>query len=371
MFRNSCFTNGYLRGCEPASESAPAVMRARAHRARLEERDEERVLLGSSYGTVLATVTAGKATELGTPIPRAVVLTGTLGHAFAPWEEAAEYQAQWQSALARLPSDVVAALRAEQPPLGQSAFAWGAFIGDRLIGGFLPGIGSMLDASLAALRDDASAEDKENLRLWVSRTDPTTHPSPQPTPLFRQVACPEISETNAREFELMAGELVPRFDQCEGIDLVEPYDAGHWPITAPIFYIQGDRDPATSLAQAQYHAASQPQTTRFFIRVADAGHARRSERRGLLRIAVGPACGRGHWSRRGTSDLRVAARADRIRRGVSGVKLTLMSEGSERLLRQSRCLGSRAPQAREPTSKRPMPRKPQSTERGCRRSRSP
>ena len=71
--------------------------------------------------------------------------------------------------------------------------------------------------------------------------------------------------------EIESAEEIP--GSCLEIDLSTPYDSAEYQVRRiPLYYLQGENDPNTSLEQAKYHHARQTSTKKYFIEVAKNGH---------------------------------------------------------------------------------------------------
>jgi pimeloyl-ACP methyl ester carboxylesterase len=232
------------------------------------------ILYGISYGTLLATVTAAQADAAGQP-PNAVVLEGVVARAFQPGEENAEYTRQWADALARQAPEVREQFTGDALPLGLTASEWGGAIANWLSISTITGTGNLLDLHLSLLAPGTPKETLDQVAAAVKQTaEGAAHSSHdrQLLHLFERVGCREITETNFDFFEVVRGALQPVGDVCSAFRVTDPYDAAYHPVSAPIFYLNGTRDPNTPLAIAKTHVDRQPQTDRAFISVIDGGH---------------------------------------------------------------------------------------------------
>jgi pimeloyl-ACP methyl ester carboxylesterase len=231
------------------------------------------VLYGQSYGTVEATIAASLARRLGATPPRAVVLEGTLGHAYANYQEYfATFTAEWQRVRDDLPSRWRTFFREGQFDRipGSTSKAWALLINTDLMRGYHPDGEHELEwqlsaygqpTLLASLRMFGSVEHQEVL-AGANR-------------LLRVIGCRELYGDLYPLRDLDHGELVTRgADLCrDGPALTHPYDAAAWPVSVPLIYIQGEHDPATSLAQARYHFEREAASPRYFVSIDLAGHA--------------------------------------------------------------------------------------------------
>ncbi|MBK8240402.1 MAG: alpha/beta fold hydrolase [Deltaproteobacteria bacterium] len=242
---------------------------------------DDYVIYGHSYGTVLSTVVASSVADAGLPAPRLVVLEGTLGHAIASDDVA--YRELWPKVRDALPPEVRERLLADPPPLGRSRGAWGETITTVLS----QYSADALFTLLGSLAPGGDTTELEGLMDAIGGGTPLWD-DPVMMALFRPVACNEIAEDSWFAFELQDGEVVPTRNVCDTIDLTTPYAAGDWPITAPIVYVQGDLDPATTYSGARSHFDAQTTSDRTFVTVRGVGHLPL-----MWRIAGG--CGSDMW----------------------------------------------------------------------------
>lgn len=226
---------------------------------------QDYIVYGHSYGTLLSTVVAARATEEGLPPPRLVVLEGIVGHAIDT--DDAAYRTLWPLVRDALSENVRTKLLADPPPLGRTPLAWGETI-TGVLSQFSPDV---LLALLSSLEDGGDTTELEGLLTAIGDGQPTWQNEVM-MGLFRPVACREIAEHSWFGFELRDGEVVPTVDACAEIDVVAPFDAADWPIAAPILYIEGGMDPATPPMGARAHFDAQYGTDRTFVTVAGVGH---------------------------------------------------------------------------------------------------
>jgi pimeloyl-ACP methyl ester carboxylesterase len=239
------------------------------------------VIYGVSYGTMLATVTAGKiASGYDVPAPKAVVLEGVLTRAFhTDGEVSAEFSRQWLAALDRATPEVQSLFANGQRPLELSAREWGGGIQTALMVGNALQSPGMVDALLALLQPGLPPVNLENLKqtlLALSESAPNSSLEPHGLRMHKIIGCNEIVADYFDVMHLIDGKLVPMDDLCPNTVVPFPYDAADHSIKAPIVYLQGERDPATPYAIAREHLDTQPQTERVFISVPDGGHNVRS-----------------------------------------------------------------------------------------------
>jgi len=230
------------------------------------------LLYGVSYGSLLATVTASKAEAEGITPPVAVVLEGVVGKTFDQESEVEEmFQSEWRALRDRLPEDVRTELLSTPPPLGLSADDWGGAISTMLSVGTFRRPYSFGEELLLALSAQASSQDREGLRKWVARYGGPPFDE-FGMRLHDLVACHEVVETDFVSLSLRDGELVASSTYCTDVPLDRAYAARDWPITKPIYYFSGKRDPNTPSWQAQAHFDAEVTAPRELVSVPDAGH---------------------------------------------------------------------------------------------------
>jgi hypothetical protein len=59
---------------------------------------------------------------------------------------------------------------------------------------------------------------------------------------------------------------------CDGRPMAHPFNSATLPMGAPIIYMQGDDDPATTLQNARYHFEGQTGSRRSFVTVRTGAH---------------------------------------------------------------------------------------------------
>lgn len=230
------------------------------------------ILHGHSYGTVLATQVAARAGHSkAIPAPTAVVLTGTLGHAFSAESVYKGSQEQWGLIKRGLPKDVLDQLSRPELPFGFDADQWGRAI--VMLMSTSASVNPIFDVGNFLLSLQTKDPDKLAQLKEIVSFDFSTE-QPDYTRLNRPVWCRELSQTDNTDLALIGGELVGNRtpDFCKGFSTAIPYDSKDWQITAPIFYFQGAKDNLTTLEQAKYHYAQQKKTKRFFVGLPEDSH---------------------------------------------------------------------------------------------------
>ncbi len=226
------------------------------------------ILMGHSYGSLLATVVAARAADGEAIPPRAVVLSGVLGKVFVENEQRNAFEHEWMLIRSSLPKQISNQFpanpkdfeNAKNLPFGLSAMHWGSFIVEGIIQGSMYSAGGALvdlRSKLLFLLDpgspDSMALRKEVMNSGAGNGDLESRP------VFYHIACSEFSKY---------------LDICKtkNVELSAPYDSAEWQIRTPIFYVQGLNDPSTPPAQAVYHFSKQKGADKYLVMVPGAGH---------------------------------------------------------------------------------------------------
>lgn len=231
------------------------------------------ILYGHSYGTALATVTASMADEVGVPHPMAVVLEGTVGRAMRTKEEyTAGYLNEWEKLRARLPEKVTKLFADGPLPLDLSAETWGGFFHIGLMASEtngLPLIEHILNMLPGLLPSDAAAVKREVEKLsHFPFSEAQKH-------LYRSLACKELVEYSYNEYRIEGMNLVTiENDYCADTKIDEEivFDSRNYTLRDPLYYFQGELDPATPMWQARLHFDAQTKARKAFVSVPRAGH---------------------------------------------------------------------------------------------------
>lgn len=229
-------------------------------------------IFGWSYGTELGTVVAAQAEAAGMA-PRAVVLEGVLGKHFG--EQFGTYDGftvEWEKLKAKLAPTVVAKLSQSPMPLGLSESQWAAFINQ---GNMIQMPGSQTIAEKLAFLDSTDDEALAQLKESVIQTaDGFLGVAPELKELYPALLCSELAQSDNTDMALINGKIIGHQDPeiCAGRPLIRPWDSADHQIHSPIYYVQGDSDPATTLANARYHYDNQNTGKKALITVPGASH---------------------------------------------------------------------------------------------------
>jgi pimeloyl-ACP methyl ester carboxylesterase len=230
-------------------------------------------LFGWSYGTQLATVVASAAESRGMA-PRGLVLEGTVGRYFddATMPIYGGFEREWMRVKAALSPAVAARFESPMLPLGLSGAQWAAFINDNTLLAIpgqpglvdrLTGVGSADPAVLAALEKDVRAT-----------ADGFLGTPPELKELYPSIVCGELATSDNTDMALVGGVMVGHQDPdfCRDRPLARPFDSARYPVRAPIIYVQGDQDPATTLENARYHFDHQVEGPKHLVTVPGGSH---------------------------------------------------------------------------------------------------
>jgi pimeloyl-ACP methyl ester carboxylesterase len=266
-----CNANASLHADEITSEDIADGVLAAVR----EIRPKHYILYGASYGTIVATIAAAKASKAGLPPPDAVVLEGVIGRAYTPQESLQGFLKGWERLKAQLPAGAAQALSEEKPPLGFAPEIWGGWLQQLQLYGASPGGGPGFAVTVLSGLDPSAPEAgreviRNQLRLFAQPAD-AAH-----VDLYRAIACREIdgaTRGQKTDMALRGGQLVPlAAGFCGDRTMTRPFDAANYQITAPIFYFSGGWDPATPEFQARYHYDSQATARKTWVRVPTGSH---------------------------------------------------------------------------------------------------
>lgn len=229
------------------------------------------ILMGHSYGSLLATQVAVRSSGGEAQPPLAVVLTGVVGRALNSNEQEEAFNREWRaiwqslppSLRHRFPDDLNLFADAKGLPFAESGGKWFSYLESKLGEGVVLVGGVPLVADLRTKLMDLLSVDpakQEELRKEVAESE-SQKTDLASSPMFLQIACREI--------------FPPDTDVCResGIPQSNPFDSAGWQVEVPLYYVRGANDPITPMQQAQYHFEHQTNPMRTMITVPRAGHA--------------------------------------------------------------------------------------------------
>lgn len=241
-------------------------------------------IFGVSYGTLLSTVVAHKLESNGLA-PKALILEGVIGKAFKRWsEEKSIIEANNYNTYLKSNPWLITLIKRVQNLGKDPKFFFKHFMKSlfRDNGTLAPEDWILEELeNLKSASDEAlikAIEEKEsrlkNSTTFVDRTSVDFV-------MTNRVACTEMSEEDIdfdKTWDLTLNKVVPvqesNIDLCETESFSNPYDSKDYQVSAPIYYIQGDEDPATPLSGAIYHLNNQSvNNNKHLVEVKGAGHS--------------------------------------------------------------------------------------------------
>lgn len=239
------------------------------------------VIYGHSYGTVVATFLGKIANDGIIPKPKAIILSGTIGHYFTNHKQEVmpAYYESWKNLRSLLPKKIQESFPQNDDwsdfendpsrtmPLGLSVASWANFIFDNLTEG-----GSYLNGQLVyplltklLLLNSNNESELEKLKIEVSTyTNETdeTNPLLKLKPFHDSIWCKELEETKSPEC------------LAQDFEFNNPYDSKFFQIKdVPVIYIHGQFDPSVPIKKAFYHFKNQLNENKYFLLALNGGHA--------------------------------------------------------------------------------------------------
>jgi|GEM_PF-1232706 len=226
------------------------------------------IVYGGSYGTIHATVFAHLAKKQGVTLPRFLVLEGVAGYGEKGFDAYLKrFQQEWQALKKTLP--IVWQERFDKNQLPHAnAKAWATLVYYLLIQGPTPGQEHTMHLYLKPANES-------HLKTFLKQLELSINPNTPAPRTFSVIACRELWGAFRLYREFVDGKFLAIGPEvCQGaLKSVKRYDAKEWPLGVPVFYFQGNRDPATPYKGARYHFDVQIQTKRTFVTVENASHA--------------------------------------------------------------------------------------------------
>jgi pimeloyl-ACP methyl ester carboxylesterase len=175
-------------------------------------------------------------------------------------EADATYKSLWQARMTASPA-VAQAFSGTSLPLGKSSDDWLSVIRLLMEFGEISEAGTVDDplGNLLTLATSTAAADQQKASTAFADLDQSaadTLATPGADDFYAYIACQEIW-SDLTEPKLASGVMTATpTNVCAEAGLTlgpETYDAAKWPIKAPIYYFDGQNDPATPIALAHYH----------------------------------------------------------------------------------------------------------------------
>jgi pimeloyl-ACP methyl ester carboxylesterase len=236
-------------------------------------------IYGESYGTTWGTVLAGMLEKLGTP-SLGLIMTGVFSRPVPGFENSiADATIKgWNRIKGQLPAKAVAKLSVDKP-LGIDNDTWESFIESGLRGGrdqdAQGNLFNYVRTPLSLLEsDDPKVIEQVRKTVLGGNGGGITWPFANSDRVFNTIFCQELG-TEASDLGFYKGNLFvkPNTNSCTGIPMNRPLDIRRWPISEPIYYLQGMADPACPYKyNTFYHAQVEFDAPRFMMLAPDWGH---------------------------------------------------------------------------------------------------
>ncbi len=222
------------------------------------------LIFGASYGTVEAT-TLESLIEADPSVakPRAVVLEGSIGHAWNGYQDYFQgFAYEWDRVKRSVLQPSTAGLFNAPPyPLGLSSSDWALIISSQLAVGDTPGVGHALRALLEPINETAIRQTLAQVRAAAAQT----------APLLLAINCSELTGS-LKAGDLVGNELVLGTQEFCASGFTNRYDSASFQTTVPLYYFQGQADPIVSAAQSMYHYLSHVNSRGSYVAIGNAGH---------------------------------------------------------------------------------------------------
>ena len=216
------------------------------------------IVYGSSYGTVLATILTNTLAKKYTHQPISLVLESTLGRATESLKEAyGHFSEIWNEKFKPLTMEQKKPFLSDSP-FGLTQEELGEFLFQALYGEE-----SYLDQ---LIKMGTKSENHDYIKRAITRdlTALAKQEESENEYLFKKISCEELHRFPVAQPKLIAGKL--EFEAasyyCEEFFLSNPFDSKNYPISVPIYYFVGKKDPITPPWQTNLHFIKQPELTK-------------------------------------------------------------------------------------------------------------
>lgn len=235
------------------------------------------ILWGTSYGTIPATIAASIAKDFQ---PRAVILDGTVGRAMKFSEYHASFQKIWKHYKSQIDPETLRLFENRVQDFIERKLFTAAQFGSLLQLLILTPT-NREDGSnqlFSIINGIAHGDEKEllsPLQEAVKDTSLSDFESERHDSFHEIITCNEVSADD--DFDsLYDGKnfFFKANGTCKGFDHRTPYDSKNYQIQSPIYYTQGELDPATPKTQTLYHFDHQTSAAaKFIIEVPNGEHS--------------------------------------------------------------------------------------------------
>jgi pimeloyl-ACP methyl ester carboxylesterase len=262
-FRNALTSEGVARDIQLALDSVGV---------------QNPVIYGVSYGTVVATMLAHSLSQTDGMAPRAVVLDGTFAHHETQAAYVSGLLKEWQKFAISVPEADLKAFQELSLKMIRSQVLSPDQMGSAVMAFLMARNQGRLSLIPAILGLSRTAPDRAaQILVDIAKQFEGIAKTPGAKLFHAVVGCRELVPDGHMEksdltftFELRANSDT----DCEtSLGPAALYDSKSYPIkSSTIIYLNGENDPVTPLAHAEYHAQFQNESKKIQIVVPDAGH---------------------------------------------------------------------------------------------------
>jgi pimeloyl-ACP methyl ester carboxylesterase len=242
---------------------------------------ENYVIYGHSYGTVVATIIGKTASDGLIPPPKAIIISGTLGHYFKNHREEVlpSYSKAWGNLRSLLPESIQNHFPRKDDwsdyskdndstsLLGIPMLSWFRFVFDNLTEGGVYQNGKLIFPILSKL-NLLGSQDKDEVSKLKAEVS-----------AYSAVKRSEDSDLSVNQFHdsIWCQELEEKQSpEClaQNYSFRSPFDSKNFQIkNIPIVYIHGEFDLTVPIDKAIYHYSNQLSENKFFLVAKDGGHS--------------------------------------------------------------------------------------------------
>lgn len=231
-----------------------------------EEGLSQYIIVGHSYGTVVATILSDLISKTSLVEPLGVVLSGTLGKFFERDNRFYGYENAWKSFYETMPNELKELLPKTligadsfEFPFKISSKKWLNFLASGLNKGRVYTWGTLRYPLMEKLKILISG-DVDKINKLKKEINSETGSNSYSDVFFNSIYCNEIEEGSK---------------DCEDngyTQFLRPFDSAEYQINSKIIYFQGELDPAVPLDRAQYHFNHQLSSKKILITLPFGGH---------------------------------------------------------------------------------------------------
>ncbi len=225
------------------------------------------IIYGQSWGTAVAQIAVSQIEKLGLVPPKALVLEGVLGRAFATKSEVLDgFNQSWKNIKNQMEPEIIKGLTNDSY-MGLTSEEWGSLIRGRLATG---------EAKTIDFLTQVSQMPDYNVQAQLRAANGVKPVDPNHKKLYDLIACRQMYNNNSelnRNIVLVNGELdFGKSSLCQGIESLNPFDSKIWQVKTKTYYFSGASDPLTPVWQRDYHINNQKSSEKVVITLNGAGH---------------------------------------------------------------------------------------------------